>query len=212
MDALLTQRTIARYLVEKRNAHYHFTVKGNQKNLLEEIRFHFQSAPLPAPDFVQNGEGEHGRIETRKIWTTTALNEYLNFPYVAQAFMIQRESVNKKSGKKSSELVYGITSCPTELKDAKRVLLDNRRHWKIESTHYIIDWNYDEDRSQIRTGYGPENITRMRRFAIGVLERRKRRKKSKETMPEMMMKLLLNTRSVLDCLKMTRNSNPISTA
>ena len=126
--------------------------------------------------------------------------------------MIQRESVNKKSGKKSSELVYGITSCPTELKDAKRVLLDNRRHWKIESTHYIIDWNYDEDRSQIRTGYGPENITRMRRFAIGVLERRKRRKKSKETMPEMMMKLLLNTRSVLDCLKMTRNSNPISTA
>jgi hypothetical protein len=25
--------------------------------------------------------------------------------------------------------------------------------------HYIIDWNYDEDRSQIRTGFGPENVT-----------------------------------------------------
>ena len=32
-DALLTQRKLASYLVG-RNAHYHFTVKGNQKALL----------------------------------------------------------------------------------------------------------------------------------------------------------------------------------
>jgi predicted transposase YbfD/YdcC len=30
-DALLTQREFSIYLVEERNAHYHFTVKGNQK-------------------------------------------------------------------------------------------------------------------------------------------------------------------------------------
>ncbi len=30
----------------------------------------------------------------------------------------------------------------------------------------IIDWNFQEDLSRIRTGYGPENITRLRRFAI----------------------------------------------
>jgi len=30
-DALLIQRELARYLVEERRAHYHFTVKGNQK-------------------------------------------------------------------------------------------------------------------------------------------------------------------------------------
>jgi len=36
--------------------------------------------------------------------------------------------------------------------------------------HYIIDWNYDKDRSRIRTGFGPENITRLRRFAVGVLK------------------------------------------
>jgi hypothetical protein len=40
----------------------------------------------------------------------------------------------------------------------------------VESCHYIIDWNYDEDRSQIRTGFGPENMTRLRRFAIGLLK------------------------------------------
>jgi len=48
------------------------------------------------------------------------------------------------------------------------VLAVNRGHWSIESVHYIIDWNYDEDRSQIRTGFGPENITRLRRFAVGL--------------------------------------------
>jgi len=36
--------------------------------------------------------------------------------------------------------------------------------------HYIIDWNYDEDRSRRRTGHGPENITRLRRFAISIIK------------------------------------------
>jgi len=138
---------------------------------------------------------------------TTALNSYLQFPHVAQTFKIQRESICKKSGKDSCEVVYGITSCPAELKCADQILKDNRSHWRVESTHYIIDWNYDEDRSRIRTGYGPENITRLRRFSIGLLQRKKQRCKSNETMPEMMKKLLFNTRAVLDCLKMTRNSN-----
>ena len=36
--------------------------------------------------------------------------------------------------------------------------------------HYLVDWNFDEDRCRIRIGLGPENITRLRRFAIGVLK------------------------------------------
>jgi len=32
-DALLAQRNFATYLVEGRMAHYHFTAKGNQKNM-----------------------------------------------------------------------------------------------------------------------------------------------------------------------------------
>ena len=38
-DALLTQRKLAEYLVVERKAHYHFTVKGNQKSLLEATLF-----------------------------------------------------------------------------------------------------------------------------------------------------------------------------
>lgn len=206
-DALLTQRELAKYLVKTRQANYHFTVKGNQKELLSDITLYFNQSTKEA-DYIETGTGDHGRIETRKIWITTALNQYLNFPYVRQMFMIERDSIHKKTGKKSHEVVYGITSIPAEQTSAKQVLQDNRRHWSVESCHYIIDWNYDEDRSQIRTGFGPENITRFRRFAIGILKSKKR----KETIPEMMIKLLLNTRSVFDFLKMTQNSNPVSLA
>jgi predicted transposase YbfD/YdcC len=37
-DALLTQRKFARYLVEERQADYHFTVKGNQPPACDEGR------------------------------------------------------------------------------------------------------------------------------------------------------------------------------
>jgi len=204
-DALLTQRELARYLVEDRGANYHFTVKGNQPNLLEDLLFYFKNSPKAA-DFTQIGSGDHGRIETRKIWITTALNQYLDFPHVHQAFMIERESIIKKTGKTSQEVIYGITSIPADQASPEQVLSDNRRHWSVESCLYILDWNYDEDRSQIRTGFGPENITRLRRFAIGLLKSKKRN----ETIPEMMKKLMLNTRAVFDYLKMTRNSNALS--
>lgn len=202
-DALLTQRALASYLVEGRGAHYHFTVKGNQPQLLDDIRVHFERSSAEAHD-TQTGNGEHGRIETRKIWVTTALNDYLNFPHVQQAFMIQREVIQKKTGEVSNETVYGITSVPREQATPKQVLETNRQHWSVESCHYIIDWNYDEDRGRIRSGYGPENVTRLRRFAIGLLKG----KQKKESIAEMMLKLLLNRRAVFDYLKMTRNSNP----
>lgn len=203
-DALLTQRTLAQYLVA-RGAHYHFTVKLNQPTLHEDIAFYFRNR-CDMADFSCTGKGAHGRIETRKIWTTTALNDYLKFPHVGQAFMIEREAICKKTGNISHETIYGITSQTERQSTPEQILTDNRGHWCVESCHWIIDWNYDEDRGQIRTGHGPENITRLRRFAISILKARK----SKETIPEMMKKLMWNTRAVFDYLKMTRNSNPRS--
>ena len=203
-DALLTQRAFANYLVG-RGAHYHFTVKANQGTLLDDLTTHFQRAPQSA-DFTHTGGGEHGRIEKRTIWVTAKLNHYLDFPHVGQAFRIERESIRKKTGQVSREVVYGITSLSVDQATPEQILRDNRGHWRVESCHYILDWNYDEDRSRIRTGFGPENMTRLRRFAIGLLKS----KQKSETIPEMMKKLMWNTRAVFDYLKMTRNSNPVS--
>lgn len=201
-DALLTQRELADYLILKRKAHYHFTVKGNQPTLLADIELYFRNRG--EPDFILNDPPDHGRIETRKIWVTTELNDYLNFPHVQQAFLIERQSIDKKTGKPSIETTHGITSQSPSEADAQSVLATNRGHWSIEnSCHYIIDWNYDEDRSRIRTGHGPENITRLRRFAIGVIK-----SKGVYSVAQKMRQLALNIRSVFDYLKMTENSCP----
>jgi predicted transposase YbfD/YdcC len=199
-DALLTQRKLADYLVGERKAHYHFTVKGNQPGILQDLELYFQDRGHP--HFVEHTPPDHGRIETRKIWTTTELNDYLDFPHVGQAFLVERHCIEKKTGKTSLEIAYGLTSRTPEQADPRRVLEVNRGHWTIEnSCHYILDWNYDEDRSRIRTGHGPENITRLRRFAIGVIKSHGAR-----SVAQKMRQLTRNVRLVLDYLRMTENS------
>ena len=200
-DALLTQRKLAAYVVEQQ-ADYHFTVKGNQPTLERDIALLFETRG--APDFVEVTPPDHGRIETRSIWCSTALNASLDFPHVGQVFLIERESINKKTGAQSREIALGITSRTPQEASPKRVLAVNRGHWGIESVHYIIDWNYDEDRSRIRTGFGPENVTRLRRFAVGVLKSFQKRAQS---IAAMMRKLSFTPRLVFDYLRMTQNSS-----
>lgn len=200
-DALLTQRKLADYLVA-RGAHYHFTVKGNQPTLHADIALLFDGRG--SPDYSEVTPPDHGRIETRRIWCSTKLNAHLDFPQVGQVFLIEREVFHKKNQKLTVETALGITSRPQEHANAQRLLTINRGHWAIEnSCHYIIDWNYDEDRSRISKGNGPENITRLRRFAVGVI---KMFAKGKTSVAEKMQQLHRNIRLVFDYLRMTQNS------
>ena len=68
--------------------------------------------------------------------------------------------------------------------------------------HHILDWSFDEDRSRIRTGHGPHNMTRLRRFAIGLIKARGL------AVAETMRRLARNPRRVLDFLKMANNAAP----
>lgn len=201
-DALLTQRSLATYLVQ-RQAHYSFTVKGNQETLQRDIALLFEDRGKP--DFVTVDPAEHGRIETRRIWCSAELNSYLNFPHVGQVFLIERDAVDKKTGRPSFDIALGVTSQSRQQASAQHVLAINRGHWRIESPHNIIDWNYDEDRSRIRVGHGPENMTRLRRLAVGIL---KSFQGAAQSIAELMRKLSFKPRRVFDYLRMTENSAP----
>jgi hypothetical protein len=109
----------------------------------------------------------------------------------------------RPEGGRARPTLQRITSCSPKDADAQSVLSTNRAHWSIEnSCHYIIDWNYDEDRSKIRVGHGPENITRLRRFAIGVIK-----SKGVCSVAQKMRQLTRSVRLVFDYLKMTKNSS-----
>lgn len=49
-----------------------------------------------AADFVQLTPADHGRIGTRRIGCSSALNVGLDFPHVGQVLLIKRESIKKK--------------------------------------------------------------------------------------------------------------------
>lgn len=198
-DALLTQRKLAHYLVDQRSAHYVFTVKDNQSTLREAISLFFEKRGKP--DYQEPFCLTHGRLESRSIWVSNRLNEYVDFPFIGQVFAIQRNTINKKTGKETDDVVYGISSHSLHSADAKRILQFNRLHWSVESHHYILDWNWNEDRCTISRGFGPENITRLRRFATGLIQ-----SKSKDSVSSTTEKLARNVRLVLDYMRLTKNS------
>jgi predicted transposase YbfD/YdcC len=199
-DALLTQRKIAQHVVE-RGAHYLFMAKDNQPTLAADIRLHF--AARGEPDFRAPWSLQHGRLETRAIWTSTALNDYLDFPHLGQVLAIERQTIEKKTGERCTEIVYGLTDHSPHSASPQCLLSFNRDHWGIEAHHYIIDWNWDEDRCRVRTGHGPENLTRLRRFAVGLIK-----SKSEDSVAATIAKLARRVRRVFDYFLMTGNCNP----
>lgn len=121
------------------------------------------------PSHTEKSKG-HGRIEKRTIETSTALNEYTSFPYVAQVFRIKRITTDLQGDNKREEIAYGITSLPESEADPKRLLALNQGHWGIENkVHWVRDVTFDEDRSQVRVGQGPRVMASLRNVAISLI-------------------------------------------
>jgi predicted transposase YbfD/YdcC len=98
------------------------------------------------------------------------LNGYLNFPYTAQVFAIQRDSTEVVTQKFRSETVYGITSLKPQNASAERLLSLSRNHWSIENRlHWVRDVTFDEDRSRVRKGTGGQVMASVRNLAISLL-------------------------------------------
>lgn len=119
---------------------------------------------------VETFDKGHGRLEIRKIETSTSLNDYLSFPYTNQVFRITRTVIQLTTEETTTEIAYGITSLTPEKGPQQKLLDLVRGHWAIENkSHYVRDVTFDEDRSQIRTRNGPRVMAALRNFAIGLL-------------------------------------------
>ena len=126
----------------------------------------------PEHETVDKG---HGRLEQREIWASTELNDYVNFPHVAQVFCIRRTTTDLegkvlKGRKSTTETVYGLTSLSPQQASPARLLAYNRGHWQIENRlHHVRDMTYDEDRSQVRRAQRPHAMASLRNVAISLL-------------------------------------------
>jgi hypothetical protein len=112
----------------------------------------------------------HGRIEIRRIWTSTELNDYLEFPHLNQVFRIERLTSDLKGNPLRHEMVYGVTSLTEQQASAADLLQFNRGQWEIENRlHWVRDVTFDEDRSQVRRGNSPQVMASLRNLAISLL-------------------------------------------
>ena len=210
-DAMHTQVKSAEYVVSN-GAHFHFSVKGNQPTLLEDVQTWYERDVIGkqlAADFVEKPEKDHGRISHRRIWITDKLNDYVKFPHVKLVFVVQRTVKDPKGKDKDShEIAFGVTSAGKDETSAQEVLRINRNHWAVESAHNVLDNRngFDEDASQIRCKNGPENMACMRRFALTVL--RHYQQKNDRPITEQLLRLGYRPRTALEYLKLTGNTRP----
>jgi predicted transposase YbfD/YdcC len=165
-DALHAQRAHAEYLAGQRGAHCLITVKRNQPGL------HAQLAALPwrqVPAAHDAREKGHGRAQWRTV-KVTAVAAGLAFPHAAQAIQIIRRRRPLNGTKWSTETVHAITSLTATQARPAELASIIRGHWLIEDRlHWVRDMDWDEDRSQVRTGNGPRVMASLRNLAITAL-------------------------------------------
>ena len=106
----------------------------------------------------------------RWLRASSALNHYLEWPYVGQGCCMERTRTHKWVI--SREKAYAITSLTPEQAGPARLLKLWRGHWRIENqVHWVRDVTFDEDRSQVRTGAAPQVMAALRNAVIGLLRR-----------------------------------------
>ena len=171
-DALLTQRQIAQTIVDNKGD-YFMLAKGNQANLQQDIEFYFDDFSAQIGPHTPTLELGHGRIERRTLYATTELNDYLAWPAVGQAGLIERSRIAKNTDELlSRERDFFVTSLSPQRASPAQLLQINRGHWTIENkSHYVRDVSFNEDASRVRKGSAAQVMAAFRNVTLAMLHR-----------------------------------------
>jgi len=89
---------------------------------------------------------------------------------VRQVFRVERHTTDLQGSLLRHEMSYGVTSLSEQKATASDVLRYCRAQWEIENRiHWVRDVTFDEDRSQVRRGNGPQVMASLRNLAISLL-------------------------------------------
>jgi predicted transposase YbfD/YdcC len=170
-DALHTQARVAQQIMA-RGGDYLLPVKDNQPGLRQDIALVFAHADRLSDTIssAQTTDQHGGRIETRCLRASTALQGYLDWPGHQQVLEMRRTVTHKRTGETRCEVAHAITSLGRERATAQQLLEMWRAHWHIENRlHWVRDVTFDEDRSQVRAGHAPQVMATLRNIAISML-------------------------------------------
>ncbi len=174
IDAIGAQRNICAQIIEQ-EGDYVISLKGNQMTLHKDVEKYFNDSRLREKClFSEENDKGHGRIEQRLAYSTDDI-EWLQkeheWPGLKSIGMVC--STVERNEKKYQEQRFYISSLPA---DARQLNQAARLHWGIENQlHWRLDVVFNEDKSCIRNDNAAENVDILRKWALNVLQKVKRK-------------------------------------
>lgn len=173
IDAIGTQKEIVKKIIDS-EAHYILPVKGNQKQLYEDVSLYLDAlidGKFPGVKFSyhETYDKGHGREEIRKCWSTNNIGWlYRRGRWKKLQSISVIESIVTKKGKITVTRRYYISNLSA---DACILLAVVRNHWGIENKlHWPLNVSFREHISISRKGRGAENLGILRCVALSLLQ------------------------------------------
>ena len=176
-DAMHTQRATSIQIVND-GGDYLWFAKDNQPRTRWAIEKLFvyevcnlQKGCALSQDFqmVSRANKKHGRIEQRTIMVSSLLNDYLDWPHVAQVFRVERLVWHCQYGGRTREIIYGLTSLSAQKAGPAKLLSLTRNYWDIENgLHYRRDVTLHEDATRLTVGQAGHNMAILNNLVIGL--------------------------------------------
>ena len=126
---------------------------------------------MPWRETVDKG---HGRIKRRRCAVVDLCaaewDGYANLHGLRQARRVKREREILKTGKRSVEVTWSLTSLSADRAGPEELLALVRNHWRIENRlHYVRDFTCDEDRCRAHVRHLPRNLACLTNVAIAIV-------------------------------------------
>ena len=177
-DAMGCQHAIADQIVAA-SANYVLALKGNQGEFFDDVELYLNSQLEKGfkgvtHDVNETVDGDHGRIEQRKVWlvTDTSWLTERHPNWQSTQGLVVVESRREIKEVESYERRYYVTS-HSDL-SAKAMGNIIRSHWFVENKlHWQLDVSFNEDLNRLRSGYAAENIALMNKIALNLLKNEK---------------------------------------
>lgn len=172
-DALNTQKTTARAIIKK-DADYILPVKGNHKDLYDDIQLLFKEADekdFKGFDAVQDQtiEKSAGRVEERYYDLLDASELSIRKEWEGCRSVGRVIRKRSKKDKVSEEVCFYITSLDV---DRNLFAYGVRNHWGVENgLHLSLDIIFREDQHRYQDRIGAANLSLLRKVALGILSK-----------------------------------------
>lgn len=177
IDAIGCQKKVISE-IRKAKADFLICVKSNQKKLYTTLTDWFDSEngmsmphkhvpPTRLQSYVTEECG-HGRTDRREcqVYSVPRLGKILGWEDVNAIVRIKKDTTYAKSGRKTSEIRYFVTSLSLQ---PRKIAEAARAHWRIENNlHWQLDVSFSEDAD--RKKKAAQNFSLIRKIALTVLK------------------------------------------